>query len=56
MCSHEIKAKNGFSADVFQPRHFRRDHVLGSLHGWEPSEDQVDNSLGYEAKSLTADN
>ena len=33
-----------------------RDHFSGSLHGWEPSEDQVDNILRYEAESLTADN
>ena len=56
MCPHEIKAKKGFKAELFQPRHFMRDHVSGSLHGWEPLEDQVDNILGYEPESFTEHN
>ena len=56
MCSHEINAKNGFNAELFQACDFMCDHVLGSLHRWEPSKDHVDNILGYEAESLTADN
>ena len=56
MCPHEIKAKKGFHPELFQPRHFRRDCISGSLHGWVPSEDQVDNILGYEVEWFTEDN
>ena len=56
MCSHEIKAKKGFKAELFQPCHFMCDHVSGSLHEWGPSEDQVGNILGYEQESFTEHN
>ena len=48
MCSHEIKAKGGFRHEFFQPRHFYRHCVSGSLEGWVETEDHVDNILGYQ--------
>lgn len=48
MCEHEIVCHDGFKRHLFEPMHFIRKRVEGSLSGWTPSTTSIDTLLQCE--------
>ena len=53
MCIHEIVAKGGFRAELFEERHFERKFVSGSINGWvAPPKDKLNKIIGYSPEHI----
>ena len=53
MCVHEILAKGGFRAELFEERHFERKFVSGSINGWvAPPKDKLNQIIGYSPEHI----